>query len=151
MHVRDTWSFSAISRVVLWRSESIIALIRSSSTLTEIRNYLIANPIQYGSMSKFRHSIYTIFSSQKFRNDIRNLDNLLVRYHPPSLSILAPWILYFVPRASSLDVLFALLSPSSRTCNVCDCWIVKGCSYCIWDLLVPSLPQTSVSLRNRNF
>ena len=33
MHVRDTWSFSAISRVVLWRSESI-ALIRSSSTST---------------------------------------------------------------------------------------------------------------------
>ena len=28
MHVRDTRSFSAISRVVLWRSESIIALIR---------------------------------------------------------------------------------------------------------------------------
>ena len=27
MHVCDTWSFSAISRVVLWRSESIIALI----------------------------------------------------------------------------------------------------------------------------
>ena len=30
----DIWSFSAISRVVLWRSESIIALIRSSSTST---------------------------------------------------------------------------------------------------------------------
>ena len=38
MHVCDTWSFSAISRVVLWRSES-------SSTSTEIRNYLVANPI----------------------------------------------------------------------------------------------------------
>ena len=34
MHVCDTWSFSAISRVVLWRSESIIALIKSSSTST---------------------------------------------------------------------------------------------------------------------
>ena len=34
MHVCDTWSFSAISRVVLWRSESIIALIRSSSIST---------------------------------------------------------------------------------------------------------------------
>lgn len=57
----------------------------------------------------------TIFSRQKFRNDIRNLDNLLVRYHSPlSLYTLAPWILYFVPRASSLDVLFALLSPSPR-------------------------------------
>ena len=45
MHVCDTRSFSAISRVVLWRSESIIALIRSSSTSPEIRNYLVANPI----------------------------------------------------------------------------------------------------------
>ena len=45
MHICDTRSFSAISRVVLWRSESIIALIRSSSTSTEIRNYLVANPI----------------------------------------------------------------------------------------------------------
>ena len=45
MHVCDTWSFSAISRVVLWRSESIIALIRSSSISIEIRNYLVANPI----------------------------------------------------------------------------------------------------------
>ena len=34
MHVCDTWSFSAISRVVLRRSESIIASIRSSSTST---------------------------------------------------------------------------------------------------------------------
>ena len=34
MHVCNTWNFSAISRVVLWRSESIIALIRSSSIST---------------------------------------------------------------------------------------------------------------------
>ena len=47
MHVCDTWSFSAISRVVLWRSESIIALIRSL-TSTEIRNYLVTNPIING-------------------------------------------------------------------------------------------------------
>ena len=52
MHVCDTWSFSAISRVVLWRSESIIALIKSSSTSTEIRNYLVANPI-YNNKSCF--------------------------------------------------------------------------------------------------
>ena len=33
------------SHELLWRSKSIIALIRSSSTSTEIRNYLVANPI----------------------------------------------------------------------------------------------------------
>ena len=35
----------------LYCDESIIALIRSSSTSTEIRNYLVANPIQMGCLS----------------------------------------------------------------------------------------------------
>ena len=70
MHVCDTWSFSAISRVVLWRSESIIALITSSSTSTEIRNYLVANPIyikqsitEFGYKTTLRINRVTISSS----------------------------------------------------------------------------------------
>ena len=63
MHVCDTWSFSAISRVVLWRSESIIVLIRSSSTSTEIRNYLVANPIiKYTNKSVFYLYVYLYIS-----------------------------------------------------------------------------------------
>ena len=53
MHVRDTWSFSALSRVVLWRFESIIALIRSSSTSTEILNYLVYQPNTSSSELKY--------------------------------------------------------------------------------------------------
>ena len=63
MHICDTWSFSAISRVVLWRSESIIASIRSSSTSTEIRNYLIANPIQYSSLYSSLFSKFQLISN----------------------------------------------------------------------------------------
>lgn len=83
-------------------------------------------------------------AARKFSNDIRNLDNLLVRYHPT----LAPWILYFVLEQAppgSLRLTFYLLPP--RTCNVRDCWIVKGCSYCIWDLVPPSHFRIVISNR----
>ena len=55
MHVCDTWNFSAISRVVLWRSESIIALIRSSSTSTEIYQLLSCQPNIYKRRMKYRN------------------------------------------------------------------------------------------------
>ena len=55
MHVCDTWSFSVISRVVLWRSESILALIRSSSTSTEIYQLLSCQPNIYKRRMKYRN------------------------------------------------------------------------------------------------
>ena len=123
MHVRDTWSFSAISRVVLWRFESIIASIRSSSTSTEIRNYLVANPIIFEDYfnktiktgnRQFSSSMYRVLQAkyEKFQASRGGHENAprASEKHVPRV-----WLIAHVSRDTALHGTAIFRSPRNRS------------------------------------